>query len=175
MKPSQWSFNQLKGARLFVGTAGGEVSALTSDGEVVWSLGVAPGSYPAGEYAAFLQPGHSLEVSGDAYLVSPRPPVERLIPSSFGDRATDTAARQEPLVETQEDIMARKMAATMRGVTDRLNVLERQNRAYQLAQEQSQRSNDAPPDPDPAPDNPVQDEEPPQAPDGETTEQELSE
>lgn len=83
-----------KTTKFIVGASGGEVSAITAEGEIVWTLPLSGGLYPAKTYLDLLQDGQTLDVSSTVHCVTA---PDRLRPQKM-DNATESGANPDFVV-----------------------------------------------------------------------------
>lgn len=116
------NYSQLATAKFMVPAAGGEVTATSAEGEVLWVAGLAPGIVAAKVYREHLEPGDVLAWSEGVTAMLPGAQRARRI--NFGPGAVETGANPDfkPTVATAAEMRLKKLLSE---VNERSNSLDR--------------------------------------------------
>lgn len=145
------SYQDVYKATFFVAKAGGEVSAITPEGEVIWTQGLAGGKHTGKEFTPYMHPSDELRFTKEVTPVIPS--SGRARPMAFGPGANESGANPE-FRPTAAGTAQRALEHQMRKLTQKTDAAEKRMRAMAKIIERQNPPVIDPGDtiPDPAPD-----------------------
>lgn len=122
---------QLRNSRALVGQAGGNVTCVSKDGEVLWEVGFPAGIHFADQLKEYMSLGDVLQIDGAITIVTR---AGKVLTQSFGDVAAQSGANPDfrPSPANAAQIEMRKL---LERVNRESRSLDKKMKAFNAAQE----------------------------------------